>query len=137
MTDSVFVDTNIWVYAKIKSAELIKHEIAVSILRNASNQIFISTQVINEFYTVLVRNRIEDRIIQNTIHQMLPEIKLQVVSLSTIIKSWELKLKYHYSVYDSLIIAAALEADCGVLLSEDMHHNQLIEGKLRIINPFL
>jgi predicted nucleic acid-binding protein len=41
-----------------------------------------------------------------------------------------------YSFYDSLIIAAALEAGCTRLLSEDLQHGQVIEG-LRIENPFL
>jgi predicted nucleic acid-binding protein len=45
--------------------------------------------------------------------------------------------KYHFSFYDSLIIAASLECDCNILYSEDMHHGQIIENKLKIVNPFL
>ena len=45
--------------------------------------------------------------------------------------------KYNYSFYDSLIIAAAIESGCSILYSEDMQHNQLIEEKLKIVNPFL
>ncbi|MBS1524234.1 MAG: hypothetical protein JST19_01215 [Bacteroidetes bacterium] len=45
--------------------------------------------------------------------------------------------KYGYSFYDSLIISAALSSNCGILYSEDMTHNHLIEKKLRIINPFV
>lgn len=44
--------------------------------------------------------------------------------------------RYGYSVYDGLIIAAALEGRCSKLYSEDMQHGQIIEG-LRIENPFL
>lgn len=40
------------------------------------------------------------------------------------------------TIYDSLIIATALEASCTTLYSEDMQHGQLIENKLLIINPF-
>ncbi len=43
--------------------------------------------------------------------------------------------RYGYSVYDGLVIAAALEARCSTLYSEDMQHGQAIEG-LRIVNPF-
>ncbi|MBC8485458.1 MAG: hypothetical protein H8D45_05400 [Bacteroidetes bacterium] len=82
MNDRVFVDTNIWVYAKIKVKDDPKHKFAKDFL------------------------------------------------------CWKLKEKYHYSVYDSLILASAIEADCTILFSEDLHHNQLIENKLRIINPF-
>lgn len=45
--------------------------------------------------------------------------------------------RYGFSFYDSLIISAALNAGCKKLYSEDMQHNQLIEKKLIIINPFL
>ena len=41
-----------------------------------------------------------------------------------------------YSFYDSLIIAAAIEANCKILYTEDMQHEQTI-GKLRITNPFV
>jgi predicted nucleic acid-binding protein len=40
------------------------------------------------------------------------------------------------SLYDSLLIAAALIADCKVLYSEDLQHGQLIDRKLRVVNPF-
>ena len=40
-----------------------------------------------------------------------------------------------FAFYDSLIVAAALEAGCKRLLSEDMKHGQRI-GKLRVENPF-
>ena len=43
--------------------------------------------------------------------------------------------RWGYSYYDSLIIAAALQADCEILYSEDLHHNQKIRG-LTIIDPF-
>ena len=44
--------------------------------------------------------------------------------------------RYLLSWYDSLIVAAALEAECGVLYSEDLQHGQKI-GNLRVENPFL
>ena len=40
------------------------------------------------------------------------------------------------SVFDAMIVAAALEADCDTLYSEDMHHGLVIDGRLRIENPF-
>ena len=43
--------------------------------------------------------------------------------------------RYRYSFYDSLIIAAALEAGCTRLLSEDLQAGQTIDG-LRIEDPF-
>ena len=40
-------------------------------------------------------------------------------------------------MFDSLLLASALEAGCRVFLSEDMQHGRLIEGRLAICNPFL
>jgi len=45
--------------------------------------------------------------------------------------------RYQFSFYDSLIIASALEAGCITLYSEDMQHEQVIEKRLTIRNPFL
>jgi len=47
-----------------------------------------------------------------------------------------LRTRYNLSVYDAMIVAAALDADCTVLLSEDMHHGLKIDGSLEIRNPF-
>lgn len=44
--------------------------------------------------------------------------------------------RWKYSFHDSLIIAAALEASCSILYSEDLQHEQKIYS-LQIINPFL
>ena len=49
----------------------------------------------------------------------------------------EIHTRYKYSYYDSLIIASALENDCAILYTEDLHHSQVIDEKLAIINPFI
>jgi predicted nucleic acid-binding protein len=41
-----------------------------------------------------------------------------------------------FSIYDSLIISAALQNQCTILYTEDLQHNQIIEGKLKIVSPF-
>jgi len=47
----------------------------------------------------------------------------------------DIRLRYRFSFYDSLIIAAALEAGCKTLYSEDLQHDRCIDG-LTIQNPF-
>jgi len=49
----------------------------------------------------------------------------------------QLSQRYGWSFYDSLIVAAAHEAGCSVVLSEDMQHGFVVDGQLRIENPFL
>lgn len=44
--------------------------------------------------------------------------------------------RYSLSVYDAMIVAAALIAGCTTLYTEDMHHGLLVEGRLRLLNPF-
>jgi predicted nucleic acid-binding protein len=48
-----------------------------------------------------------------------------------------IKQRYRYSYWDSLIIASALEANCSILYTEDMHNGQIIEKRLKILNPFI
>lgn len=57
-------------------------------------------------------------------------------TIKTQVKALRIKEKYKYQYYDSLIIATALERGCSALYSEDMQHNQNIESKLIIKNPF-
>lgn len=136
MSAKVFVDTNVWVYAKVEGSDKLKHKKAKSFFKNTQNQVFISTQVINEFYSVLSKNKIQDNTIQKSIQQILSGVSLQVITIATIKKSWDIKIKYGFSIYDSLIIASALEANCGILYTEDLQHNQVIEDQLQIVNPF-
>lgn len=44
--------------------------------------------------------------------------------------------RYGLSIYDAMIVASALLADCTTLWSEDMQDGLLVEGQLRIVNPF-
>ena len=48
----------------------------------------------------------------------------------------KLRERYAFSYWDSLIVAAALDAGCDMLFSEDMQHGQNIDGRLMITNPF-
>ncbi|KRS10678.1 MULTISPECIES: PIN domain-containing protein [Rhodobacterales] len=47
-----------------------------------------------------------------------------------------LAAKYQLSVYDSMIVSAALIAGCTTLWTEDMHDGLLVEDRLRVVNPF-
>jgi len=46
----------------------------------------------------------------------------------------DLLTKYGFSFWDSMMVAAALDNQCSILYSEDLHHQQIVEGKLQIIN---
>jgi len=48
-----------------------------------------------------------------------------------------LRQQHTFSYWDSLIVAAALDAGCDMLFSEDMQHGQTIDGRLTIISPLV
>jgi predicted nucleic acid-binding protein len=64
--------------------------------------------------------------------------KHQVTELTKTIftQASNIRRKYNFSYYDSIIVATALENECDVLYSEDMQHHQIVDDKLTIINPF-
>ncbi|MDD2508589.1 MULTISPECIES: hypothetical protein [Aliarcobacter] len=56
--------------------------------------------------------------------------------IQTQLNALNLKQNYNLQFYDALIVSTALENSCTMLYSEDMQDKQLIEKKLKIINPF-
>lgn len=136
MRDKVFVDSNIFIYAKIKSQDVEKHIGAQSLLRSLDRQVIISVHVLNEFYNTLVRIGADDAAIQSFLKQIMQSALTQSINKATIELCWEIRNKYRYSYYDSLILASAVESRCTILYSEDMQHGQVIEKKLKIVNPF-
>lgn len=55
---------------------------------------------------------------------------------ATQVEAMRIAERYGYSIFDSCIVASALEAGSSTLWSEDMHHGMVIDGRLLIANPF-
>jgi predicted nucleic acid-binding protein len=62
---------------------------------------------------------------------------VQPVILSTVKLAQNLIGKYNFQLFDGIVVAAALEANCDILYSEDMQDGQIIENTLKIVNPFI
>ena len=97
----------------------------------------ISVQVLNEFASVARRKL---SMPWPEVRQALAAVRALCeppvpVSLEMHESAVEIAARYGYQIYDALIVAAALQADCYVLYSEDMQHGQQI-GSLTIHNPF-
>lgn len=135
MKDRCFIDTNIWVYAHLYTENNKKSDIALTLLES-SPLLVTSTQVLNEYYSVLLKKKIADANIQDNIEVMLDISDIHIIQVTTLYLTHKIKLKYGFSYWDSLIVASALEASCPILYSEDMQHQQVIEKSLTIINPF-
>jgi len=100
------------------------------------DMVFISTQVFNEYYSALLKNKIENSDIQNSLYSLVQMVNVASISKNTVFQSFEIKNRYSFSYWDSLILSSALENECSIIYSEDMHDGQLIDGVLRIVNPF-
>ncbi len=129
-----FIDTNVLVYNQTNDdpGKALQTE-AVIVPGNV-----VSVQVLNELANVLVRKA---RWSWHAVGESLTLTRaiLEVVPLTEDIHDAGLRLaeRYSLSIYDSMIVAAALASGCDTLWSEDMQHDMLIEGRLRIRNPFL
>jgi predicted nucleic acid-binding protein len=128
-----FVDTNVVIYSFDENA--VKRTKALAIL--ARNPV-ISVQVLNEAANTLRRKLGFDiPEIRRILIKLIQESRLHPLAPSTVLLALDIAERYGFSHYDSLIVAAALEAGCMRLYSEDMQHGQTIEGRLLVINPFL
>ena len=133
MTDRAFADTNIVIYAESQNPG--KSEKAAAII--AVNPV-ISSQVVNECVNTLTRKY---GFLLLDAHEialsLMTACEVAPVNADTIKAAIKLCQRYSFSHWDSLIVAAALQADCTVLYSEDMQHGQVIDDRLTVINPFV
>jgi len=128
-----FLDTNILVYATL----------ADDPRRAAAERAFdaggtISVQVLNEF-TNVARGKLKRSWAKIEATLELIKGKVDRVRSMTVVthdRAVILARDHGFSYYDALILAAALEAGCDTLLTEDMQHGRVIDG-LTIRNPFL
>lgn len=139
MSGKYFIDTNILVYSFDESNQL-KKTVAMELIRDAVNEQHgcISFQVIQEFINVATRKFKKPMTLidcKNYINSVLEPICDVFTSIGLYHQALEIMEVWKFSFYDSLIIAAALQARCKILFTEDLQHNQIIND-LHIINPF-
>jgi predicted nucleic acid-binding protein len=138
MRDKGFVDTNVLVYlfGIVKGSQFAERTaVAEELVAGGAT---ISVQVLNEFVQVCRRkagldwDKITSRL------ELIKQICEPPVPLTLDMHDEAISIarRYKFHFYDSLIIAAATQAGCTVLYSEDLQHGQKI-GNLRIENPFL
>lgn len=129
-----FVDTNIWVYAHLKAPDDGRHERALLVVQRGGDLV-ISPQVVAEYYSVMRRNAQTDAWIQANLRAMFARTRLQPANAELLSTALALRNRYGFSFWDCQIAAAALLARCATLLTEDLQHAQLIDARLRVIDP--
>src|SRR5450759_2241085 len=127
-----FFDTNVLIYLLSKDAA--KADRAEALLASVG---VVSVQVLNEFASVASRK----------LAMTIPEIReiLSTIQGVCIVKpldiethklGLELAERYGFSIYDGMIVAAAVRAECTILYTEDLQQGQMI-AKLQFRNPFV
>jgi predicted nucleic acid-binding protein len=131
-----FFDTNVVVYALHPSIDL-RHEIAERLLSEhlVGGTMVLSTQVLQETYSVLTRKlRVEHSIALASV----ASVAREEVFPSTgefVVRSLALVQRYQLSVWDALLVGAALESGCNVLYTEDLPSGMRF-GDLVVVDPF-
>lgn len=136
MTGRVFVDTNVLLYS-FDSRDT-KKQAAADRWRKLlwhTHKGRTSFQVLSEFYVNIIRRWPEQRDEARAVVKDLFSWEPIAVDAALLELSWTLQDRYRFSHWDALIVAAALAARCDYLLTEDLQHNQEMQG-VRVISPF-
>ncbi len=127
-----FIDTNVLLY--IVSSDSAKAGRAEAIIGSGGT---ISVQVLNEIANVARRKA---GMSWQDVHAFLSLLRGLLTVHPVTVEAHETGLalaeRYNLSIYDAMIAASALLADCDTLWSEDMQHGMALDGRLRIANPF-
>jgi len=127
-----FIDTNVLLYlfsgdeAKADRAE---RELAAGGV--------VSIQVLNEFASIALRKlRFSFLEIREVLATIQAVCRVEPMTATTHALGLQVAERYGISVYDAMIVASALLAECKILLSEDLQDRQVFEGKVEVRNPF-
>jgi predicted nucleic acid-binding protein len=130
---SAFLDTNVLIYS-----------VATNDARSATAEALlaaggvVSVQVCNEFATTARRKL---GMSWDDITEVLDAIRVlcpspRAISIDTHDAAVRIARTHGFHLYDALIVASALAADCETLYTEDLQDGQVIEERLTIRNPF-
>lgn len=127
-----FFDTNVLLY--LLSSDTVKADRAEDIVAAGGT---ISVQVLNEFSAVALRTlRINAAEVREALEPITAICTVVPLTFKIHQRALAVAARYRFSFYDALIAAAALDAGCTTLYTEDLQDGQLIEGALTVKNPF-
>lgn len=133
----IFLDTNILIYAFDKR-DPFKQEKAHKLVRSMIIQRTgaISTQVLQEFASVAIAKLRHS--VEAVIRELIVLESLEVVQVTPklIRQGLELLKRYQFHFWDAILLAAAEEAQCDQLFSEDFPAGT-VYNTVRVINPLV
>jgi predicted nucleic acid-binding protein len=136
MTATIFVDTNVFIYAidqgnvkKQRQAQLWRAELW------KSRRGRISFQVLQEFYVKVIQKWPAARESARAEVRDLLAWHPVTIDEDLVERGWKIQDRYQLSFWDAMIVAAARSASCRYLLTEDLQAEQELDG-VRVLNPF-
>jgi predicted nucleic acid-binding protein len=131
-----FFDTNVLVYADDRAAPA-KQRRALDLIaehRRARTGV-VSLQVLQEYFVTVTRKlHLDPRIARRKV-ELIAEFDVASPEIADILAAIDLHRLHGVSFWDALVLRAAKQAGCSILLSEDMQGNREIDG-VQIVNPF-
>jgi len=139
MSDRVFLDTNVLVYI-YDGDEPAKQALAAQRVKSlaADGRAVVSTQVLQEFFVTVTRKLARPVPQDEAEHAVRELATLPVVPIdrAMVFEAIRTCRDVRISLWDALIVRAALAANCSIVLSEDLQHGMKLDGTT-IENPFL
>jgi predicted nucleic acid-binding protein len=133
MSDRVFFDSNVLIYAMVSGD--FRRERAQQLAAQGG---VISVQVLKEFVAVARRKmRMPWKELIEALYAVRTLFPSPVsITLDTHEAALKIAQQCGFVIYDAVIVASALEANCSMLYSEDLQDGQVIDERLTIRNPF-
>jgi predicted nucleic acid-binding protein len=132
-----FFDSNVVVYA-FAEGDSAKGQLATQMLEQhrAQHTLTVSVQVLMETYNALTRRKGAAPADALAAVRLLAQAHVFSPSPQTALRALELAAAHRLHTWDSLIVQAAIEAECTVLYSEDLPAGRRF-GTLEVVNPFV
>jgi predicted nucleic acid-binding protein len=132
----IAVDTNILVYAEGLNGEPRQATARAIVARLARESTLLPVQVLAELYAVLVkkagRSRTEAR---DAVLEWGDTFPIIETSSPVLVQAMELAAGHQLAFWDAVVLASAADANCRLLLSEDLQHGFTWSG-VTVVNPF-
>jgi predicted nucleic acid-binding protein len=131
-----FFDTNVIVYAFDPPSGL-RHACALGLVEQhaLADTLVISTQVLQESYSVLTRKRGVPAEVARTGLTRLASQQVVPSSAAFVLEAMAFAEQQQLSIWDALVVTAAIEARCDTLFTEDLQNSRRY-GDLEVVNPF-
>jgi predicted nucleic acid-binding protein len=89
-----------------------------------------------DLLNLLKKSILNEQQIENLIKSFYIKYRVIEINQEILLTASQLRTQYHFSFWDSLIVASGLYGDTSILFSEDMQDGLIVFNKLEIINPF-